>query len=205
MSARCVVVTDYTFPNLEQEEAAARAAGAEFVADQCRSADEVTEALAGATVGIVQFAPCTAAAVDGLAPNEPMKRFADTLVGFFGFGQIGRLVQKQLNGFGFSFAVTDPALSEAEAAEIGVRHVDTDTLLREADAISLYAPATPQTRHVINAERLKCMRRNAAIVNTSRGALIEPLALSSPLHQARGAPRPLRWPGSGSFRQSQEA
>jgi len=280
MSAQRVVVTDYTFPSLAQEEAAARAAGAEFAAYQCRSADEVTEALAGATVGVVQFARCTAEAVAGLAPNaalirygigfdnidvdaagtrripvgyvpdycldevaehaaasllallrklpaldasvragewqavavaRPMKPFSETLVGFFGFGQIGRLVHRRLKGFGFSFAVADPVLSDAEAAELGVRQVDADTLFGEADAISLHAPATPQTHHVVNAERLAQMRPNAVIVNTSRGALVdedalaaalragriagaaldvfevEPLAAGSPLHQAPGA------------------
>ena len=52
MSAQRVVVTDYNFPDLEQEEAAVHAAGAKFAAYQCRSADEVAAALAGATVGI---------------------------------------------------------------------------------------------------------------------------------------------------------
>ncbi len=75
MKKRKVVVTDYTFPSLTQEEAAASSSGAEFKAVQCRSADEVTEAVRDADVAVVQFAPMTSAAMDGLAKDAAIIRY----------------------------------------------------------------------------------------------------------------------------------
>lgn len=74
MTAR-VVVTDYTFPMLEQEQAAAQAAGAEFVAHQCRTADEVAAAVAGADVALVQFAPFGAKAAAALKSGATVIRY----------------------------------------------------------------------------------------------------------------------------------
>lgn len=70
-----VVVTDYTFPALEAEAAAAQAAGAEFAAFQCRTAAEVAEAVAGADIAVVQFAPMDHAAVEALAPGAAVIRY----------------------------------------------------------------------------------------------------------------------------------
>jgi D-3-phosphoglycerate dehydrogenase len=74
MAAR-VVVTDYTFPKLEQEQAAARAAGADFVAHQCRTAEEVATAVAGADIALVQFAPFGARAAAALKPGATVIRY----------------------------------------------------------------------------------------------------------------------------------
>lgn len=67
-----VVVTDYTFPDLAQEQAAA---GADFAAFQCRTAEEVTAAVAGADVVLVQFAPFTAAAAAAMAAGGTIIRY----------------------------------------------------------------------------------------------------------------------------------
>ncbi|MEO6298745.1 MAG: C-terminal binding protein [Paracoccaceae bacterium] len=67
-----VVVTDYTFPDLAQEQAAA---GADFAAFQCRTAEDVTAAVAGAAVALVQFAPFTAAAAAAMKPNGTIIRY----------------------------------------------------------------------------------------------------------------------------------
>lgn len=72
---RKVVVTDYTFPALAYEQAAAAGSDAEFVAFQCRTADEVAEAVRGADVAVVQFAPLTARAIDGLAEGAAIIRY----------------------------------------------------------------------------------------------------------------------------------
>lgn len=70
-----VVVTDYTFPDLHREEAAARAGGADFAAHQCRSAEEVVAAVAGADVVALQFAPFPARAAAALAPGATVIRY----------------------------------------------------------------------------------------------------------------------------------
>lgn len=252
MTERRVVVTDFTFPNLDRERAAAEAAGATFTAYQCKTADDVAKAIKGAAVAVVQFAPTDAQAIAGMAadgalirygigfdnidvnaankyglpvgyvpdycPDEvadhssamllallrklpafdasmragewaavavakPMKPFADTLIGFFGFGQIGRAVHARLRGFGFRFAVADPALTAQMAKELDVQKLDADTLFRTADAVSIHAPVTPETRAYVNAERLATMKSHAVIVNTARGAVIDEAALAEALNK----------------------
>ncbi|WP_210528875.1 C-terminal binding protein [Rubellimicrobium arenae] len=70
-----VVVTDRTFPTLDQEERAAREGGAEFAAHQAKTAEEVAEVVAGAHVALVQFAPFTEAAARAMAPGGTVIRY----------------------------------------------------------------------------------------------------------------------------------
>jgi D-3-phosphoglycerate dehydrogenase len=72
---RLVVVTDYTFPDLHQEQAVAVGAGARFRAHQCRDAESVARVTEGARVAVVQFAPMTEAALAGLAPGARVVRY----------------------------------------------------------------------------------------------------------------------------------
>jgi D-3-phosphoglycerate dehydrogenase len=74
MSAR-VVVTDYTFPTLEKEQQAAQAAGADFAAFQCRTAEDVAAAVEGADVALIQFAPFGPAAAASLKPGATVIRY----------------------------------------------------------------------------------------------------------------------------------
>jgi len=74
MSAR-VVVTDHTFPTVSQEQAAAQANGADFAAFQCKTADEVAEAVSGADVVAVQFAPFGVAACQAVNPRATIIRY----------------------------------------------------------------------------------------------------------------------------------
>ncbi len=75
MSELRVVITDYTFPGLAAEEAAARTAGAQFIPNQCGSGEEVEAAVAGANVAVVQFAQFTAKAAAALAPGATVIRY----------------------------------------------------------------------------------------------------------------------------------
>src|ERR1700732_2243651 len=79
MSELRVVITDYTFPNLAAEQAAARTAGAQFIPNHCGSSEEVEAAVAGANVAVVQFAQFTARAAAALAPGATVIRYG---VGF---------------------------------------------------------------------------------------------------------------------------
>ena len=75
MSELRVVITDYTFPDLAAEEAAARTAGAQFIPNHCGSSEEVEAAVAGANVAVVQFAQFTAKAAAALAPGATVIRY----------------------------------------------------------------------------------------------------------------------------------
>lgn len=112
-------------------------------------------------------------ALDGLVGRNLHGRVA----GVVGTGQIGALVARALRaGFGCEVLASDPIVNP-ELLDIGVRYVDRDVLLREADIISLHCPLTPETRHLINAQVLDAAKPGLVIVNTSRGALIDATAL----------------------------
>ena len=116
-----------------------------------------------------------------VAVAKPMKPFSQTLIGFFGFGQIGKGVHARLKGFGFQFGVADPAVSEEEAAALGLEKFTAEELFRQADAITLHAPANSATTHFVNAARLAEMKPNSVLVNSARGALIDEDALATAL------------------------
>ncbi len=123
-------------------------------------------------------------ALDGLIGRNLAGRTA----GVVGTGRIGALVARTLRlGFGCAVLASDLVEDPALVA-IGVRYVAVDTLLREADLISLHCPLTPGTRHLIDADRLARARPGVTIINTSRGALIDTAALIDGLksHQVGG-------------------
>lgn len=99
-------------------------------------------------------------------------------LGLIGCGRIGRRVARLASAFGMHVIAADPA---PIAAEAGVEAVDLETLCARADYISLHAPSTPATRHLLDAARLARCRPGVRIVNTSRGELIDEAALLAAL------------------------
>lgn len=118
---------------------------------------------------------------DPVGVCRPMPSFKQSVVGFVGFGRIGREVHARLKPFGFASIVSDPYATEETLNTLGARAEDLNDLLAKADVVTLHAPLTPATTHVINAQRLKLMKSTALIVNTARGALIEIAALEEAL------------------------
>jgi D-3-phosphoglycerate dehydrogenase / 2-oxoglutarate reductase len=118
---------------------------------------------------------------DTVGTAKPVKGFSESVAGFVGFGRIGREVHARLRPFGFSSIVSDPYTSESVLSEVGTRGVDLDTLFSTADVITLHAPLTPATHHIVNARRLSQMKSTAVVVNTARGGLIDAEALAEAL------------------------
>jgi D-lactate dehydrogenase len=122
-------------------------------------------------------------ALDGLVGRNLHGRVA----GIVGTGEIGALVARALRaGFGCDVLASDPVVNQ-ELVDIGVRYVERDVLLREADIVSLHCPLTPDTRHLIDALVLAAAKPSLVIVNTSRGALIDTSALIDALKQRQVA------------------
>ena len=120
-------------------------------------------------------------ALDGLVGRNLHGRVA----GVVGTGQIGSLVARALRaGFGCEVLAADPVVDQG-LVDIGVRYVEPDALLREAEIISLHCPLTPDTRHLIDAKALSGAKPGLLIVNTSRGALIDSTALIEALKQRK--------------------
>jgi lactate dehydrogenase-like 2-hydroxyacid dehydrogenase len=109
-------------------------------------------------------------------------------LGLVGMGRIAKAVARRAHhGFGMPVIFHDPfPPSDAEAASLGAQRRDTvEDVLREADFISLHCPGGPGTRHLINAKRLKLMKKTAILVNTARGDVIEEKALLAALKTRR--------------------
>jgi D-lactate dehydrogenase len=98
-------------------------------------------------------------------------------VGIVGTGKIGSCVARILRGFGCRLLAHDMYPSAELTESLGLRYVDLETLLAEADIVSLHAPLTPKTRHLIDAAAVQRMKRGVMLINTSRGALVDTPAL----------------------------
>jgi D-3-phosphoglycerate dehydrogenase len=99
-------------------------------------------------------------------------------LGVIGFGRIGREVAARARAFDMDILAYDPFFTARAADAAGVSLVDLDELIAQADIISLHVPALPETRHLINADRLARMKKGVRIVNTARGELIDEKALA---------------------------
>jgi len=110
--------------------------------------------------------------------DHPLVELEGLTFGVIGFGRTGRRTAELARAFGMEILAHTRT---PDAAIDWTRFVDVDELLRRSDVVSLHCPLTPETEHIINAERLDLMKPAAFLVNTSRGPLIDEQALLSAL------------------------
>ena len=110
--------------------------------------------------------------------------FAGATLGLVGFGRIGRAVARRASGFGMRIIFTDPSPAASEPGLNAVQ-VELDTLLREADFVSMHTPLTAETRGLMNAAAFAKMKPTAVLVNTSRGPVVDQAALYEALASKR--------------------
>jgi D-3-phosphoglycerate dehydrogenase len=106
---------------------------------------------------------------------------ADKVVGVVGLGRIGALFAQRMAAFGTSLIAYDPYVSAARAAQLGVRLVALDELLRESDFVSVHLPRTPETVGLIGQRELALCKPTVRIVNAARGGLVDEAALAKAL------------------------
>jgi len=106
-------------------------------------------------------------------------------LGVVGFGRIGRLTARKARGLGMRVLAHSPRSAALLADELGVEAVDLDRLLRECDYVCLHAPATPETRGLVDARALGLMKPSAYLVNVGRGSLVDEAALVDALRAGR--------------------
>lgn len=102
-------------------------------------------------------------------------------VGIIGTGRIGRCLINILIGFGCRILVYDKYPNKQLQKETGITYVELDELLANSDIISLHAPLTNETHHMINESSIKKIKKGAMLINTSRGGLINTKALIAAL------------------------
>jgi glyoxylate reductase len=111
--------------------------------------------------------------------------FRKTL-GVYGLGRIGKAVARRARGFSMRVLYYDivrpsPALEQ----ELGAQFVDRETLLREADFLTLHVPLTPETHHLISAREFAMMKSMAFLINAARGKVVDETALVEALESKR--------------------
>lgn len=112
--------------------------------------------------------------------------FEKTL-GIVGFGKIGQLVAARMQSFGMDVVAYDPYLLPARAAQLGVRLVDLDELLRVSDFITIHLPKTKETANLIGEEALKKVKPTVRIINAARGGVLDEGALYTAITEGRVA------------------
>jgi len=113
--------------------------------------------------------------------NHPGIGLQGKVLGSIGLGNIAKEMFKLASPIGMIQLAFDPYASEEDAEKLGVRLVDFDTLLEQADFLAVNCPLTPQTRHFISDKELKKMKPTAYLINTARGPIVDQKALTEAL------------------------
>ncbi len=109
----------------------------------------------------------------------------EKLVGVIGFGSIGRRVAKRLEGFDATVGAYDPYVPEEEIERGRIKCLSLEKVLESSDVITLHVKLTPETHRMIGRTEIESMKKNAIIVNTSRGGVIDENALVDALRTRR--------------------
>jgi D-3-phosphoglycerate dehydrogenase / 2-oxoglutarate reductase len=111
-----------------------------------------------------------------LKAGPPMHRLAGRTLGLLGFGKTARAVYQRARGFELKVIASSTSGNDYGT---GCRMVSLEELFAESDIVSIHAPLTPQTRQIVNRDNLARCKPGVAIVNTSRGGLIDQAALTA--------------------------
>lgn len=106
-------------------------------------------------------------------------------IGIVGLGGTGRFIARYAREFGMHVLAHSPNLSEMNAVEAAAERVELDELLERSDVVTLHLVLSESTHHIIDARRLALMKSSAALVNTSRGPLVDEAALVEALRENR--------------------
>jgi D-3-phosphoglycerate dehydrogenase / 2-oxoglutarate reductase len=123
----------------------------------------------------------------GLAvPLADMKTLRDLAIGVVGFGRIGRDVVSRLLPFRCAIRVFDPAVNSRDIEAAGAMPaLSLDAVVESCDVVTLHCPSTPQTRRMLNAERLAKMKRGSILINPARGELVDTQAMMAALQSGQ--------------------
>jgi len=122
----------------------------------------------------------------GWTPTQLMgHQLSGKRLGIVGMGRIGQAMARRARGFGVEIHYTDQARVPPEKEEGAIFHPTVEELLPLSQLLSLHAPSTPETRHLLNARRLALLPRGAIVVNSARGDLVDDEALIAALRSGQ--------------------
>lgn len=118
------------------------------------------------------------------APMGDVHRLFGQTLGVIGCGRIGGRVVRIMKALGMKLMVCDPYIDERQKGALGIDEIyDMDTVLQQADIITLHTPLNDDTRYMIDEPQLRMMKQSAILINTARGGLINTAALAKALHE----------------------
>lgn len=113
--------------------------------------------------------------------RRPLGQVQGRRFGVVGYGNIGRATARKARGLGFDVVVWDRKGVPGRHTPEDFPYVTLDELLQDCDVVSLHTALTPETHHLLNAERIAAMKPDVVVVNTSRGAVVDTAALAQAL------------------------
>lgn len=188
---RCRIIIRYGvgYDNVDYEAATAAGIMIGHCPHYCLD-DVATHAFAlllGCVRGIAGTHAALAKGKWSLNPFFKAYRMAGRTLGILGLGNIGSALARKLGGWGMRLLASDPFVEPEQAVSAGVTLVDTDTLMRESDYISLHLPLMPETHHLIGERAFALMKPGVVLVNTARGPIVDPKALLAALDSGKVA------------------
>ena len=165
--------------------------GVEVIAATGANAESVAEYVVTTAMMLLRGAYFSTRAVEaGNWPRQMLsqgREAAGKQLGLVGFGGIGRLTARKAAALGMRIAAYDPVVGPGDPVwrESGVERRELDALLAASDVVSLHVPLTPQTRGLFDAARLGRMKREAILINTARGGIIDETALATMLRDGK--------------------
>lgn len=184
---RLIALTATGTNNVDLDAARERGVAVCNITNYCTSsvAQHVFAGLLGLTNHIRQYdRALKAGAWEGRTPMPdvgPIRELAGLTMGIVGFGTLGREVGRIAEAFGMKVLVAE----RRHQGSLRPGRVSLTEMLPQVDVLSLHCPINAETLHLIGAEELALMRRDAVIINTARGALIDPTALALALRERR--------------------
>ncbi|MBV9960381.1 MAG: D-2-hydroxyacid dehydrogenase [Acidobacteria bacterium] len=113
--------------------------------------------------------------------DQPIRDLHERRLGIIGYGALGQAVERLALAFGMRVLISE----HKHAQEVRAGRVSFEEVLRECDIITLHCPLTPETRQLIGATELELMRKDALLINTARGGLVDEAALAEALLNRR--------------------
>ena len=178
---RCQVIVRYGSgtDNVDVERATERGIVVANVPDFCLSevADHTMALLLAATRKLRLMDQHTRSGHWQARVQERVRRIAGKTLGLVGFGSIAQQVARRATAFDLIVVAYDPFFDHERARSLGVREIGFEDLMHQADFVSLHAPLTPRTHHMIGEKQLRQMKSESILINAARGGLVNEGAL----------------------------
>ena len=186
---RLIVRHGIGYDNVDTAAAAARGIPVVNVPDYCidEVAEQAVSLIMMCTRGILGQIECFEKSIPlgswDTSPIPRIRRLTGKTVGIVGLGRIGSRVYEMLNGIGVKTLVSDPYITPERSRAYGVTHIPLEEMLPLCDFVTLHTLLNDGTRHLIDGRTLSLMRKDAFLVNTSRGPVVDRTALHTALLQ----------------------